>query len=141
MADPSTQVQFSRLPSGIPDQQFNGPGTTPTQPKVLPMFGMGRTAGLTLYSWQLADKAVSIWPLVLEVTREQYTTLSELFHRHLKGPSTPFNYRHTDGKTYPNVRWVETEFVAKRIDPDTYQVNLTLQIEDVHVGDPASSIL
>lgn len=137
----SKRVTLKRLPNGLSDQTFGGPKNQATTPRILPMFGMGRTAGHVLYSWQQAAKAVSIWPLVLEVTLNEATTLSELYHRHLKGPSEQFDYRHTDGVGYTDVRWVDEEFGCRRIDKDTYEVNLTLQIEDVHIGDSANTIL
>lgn len=134
-------VELSDLPNAISPQIVGGPPSAGQTCRTLPMVGSGMTASHELYSWRVTDKAVSIWPLTLEVNKEQYTTLSQLFHQHLFGPGKSFTYKHTNGDVYSDVRWIDDEFGFERLDDETFRVNFTLRIPNVHIGDSSQNVM
>ena len=72
-----------------------------------------------------------IWTVEFpNVGLDEFQLLEEMYHDVCQGPPYTFSYTDTDGITYPNVRWIDTELRATRVDPKTYAVTMQLELED-----------
>lgn len=110
---------------------LNGPAG-PTETRTLPRFVSDLSADHTRWTYQTTSAAKSHWTLTFgDLTTSQKNALETYFNNTAKGPTLTFAYVHTDGTSYSNCRFVDTELAFSRIDDNTWSVTLRLEVPTV----------
>lgn len=105
----------------------NGP-ESPTQVRHLPRWVTARTADHTRIVYQTPAPKTKEWTLNLrDLTTAQKAALQSFFDDTAQGPTNTFDYTHTDGNTYEDVRFLDVELAWERLGPNDW--NLTVRLE------------
>ena len=99
------------LTSGVTSITLPGPSGS-TEVATLPRYVSAVSANHKRWSYTLASASHKLnqWFLQLSaLTGTQKTNLQDFFDNTVAGPTNTFTYVHTDGTSYSNVRFAETD--------------------------------
>lgn len=107
----------------------NGP-PGPTDAGALPMFVTDLAANYTRWTYQSTSTKKWLWTLHLtDLTAAQKDALEDYFLDTAKGPTNTFTYIHTDGTSYANTRFVDTDLKFERGNGKVWNVTVIIEVQ------------
>lgn len=104
----------------------NGPVST--DPGAYPMWVTDQTPNHTRFVYQLTSVKKWLWTLKFQdLTGVQKAALENYFHNTAQGPTNTFTYTHTDGQTYANCRFADTELQFVRNNGNQWDVTIRIE--------------
>jgi len=116
--------------AATPTLTLNGPvGGQAVEPTA--RFVTGTSVNGTRYVYQKNTVTQNVWVLQLnDVTAAQKALLDTFWNDTVKGPSSTWDYRHTDGTDYAGVRFADANLEYQRIDTNFFSVQLRLELPE-----------
>lgn len=106
----------------------NGPAG-PTDVGPLPRQTIDRAADHTLWSYTHTSTKLWTWSIGLrDLTAAQKDAFEDFFLDTAVGPNTAFTYTHTDGTSYSNCRFLQTDLRWQRVNEAVWDVSIQIQV-------------
>lgn len=92
-------------------------------------FVTGQSVNGKRYVYQKNAVTQNIWVLQCnDMTRTQKASLTTFFQDTVKGPTSTFDYTHTDATQYNGVRFADTDLQFTRVDTEYFNVQVRLEL-------------
>lgn len=105
----------------------NGPETTDVG--AYPMFVTDQAANHARWTYQTTSTKKWLWTIKLrDLTAAQKDALEDYFQSTAKGPTNTFTYIHTDGASYANCRFVDTDLQFTRNNANNWDVSVRIEV-------------
>jgi hypothetical protein len=111
-------------------ETVNGP-EDPGDISAYPMFVSDLAANYSRWTYQTTSTKKWLWTLKLrDLTASQKAALETYFQDTAKGPTNTFTYVHTDGASYANARFADTELQFQRHNPNIWDCQVRIEVEN-----------
>jgi hypothetical protein len=92
-------------------------------------FVTGQSVNGKRYVYQKNAVTQNIWVLQCnDMTAAQKASLTTFFQDTVKGPTSTFDYTHTDATQYNSIRFADTDLQFTRVDTEYFNVQVRLEL-------------
>lgn len=104
-------------------------GPISTTPKVLSGYVSELSEGMVRYVQRSKASSITQWTLNFQNwTKAQKEAFETFYLDTAQGPTNRFDYIHTDGNTYEDVRFIDAELNWERVNEEVWNISVTIEL-------------